>query len=158
MAVHSGAFRGRAMVRPMRFGAFIPQGWRHDLVGIDRSEHWATMTRVAATIEETGYESGWVYDHLHPVPEPTQEPVYEAPAVFVVAGVVARTSQRYGQRALRYVLIEAGHVGQNLLLQAVALGLGGVPIGAFYDEDVRAVLGLPADNQVLYIIPVGHPR
>ncbi len=56
----------------------MPQGWRLDLVGIDRSEHWETMTRVARRIEESGFESLWVYDHFHTTPQPTQEATYEA--------------------------------------------------------------------------------
>ena len=62
----------------MRYGAFIPHGWRLDLVGIDRSEQWPTMLGVARTIEALGYESAWVYDHFHTVPVPTQESSYEA--------------------------------------------------------------------------------
>ncbi len=62
----------------MRYGAFIPQGWRLDLVGIDRVEQWPTMLGVARTIESLGYESAWVYDHFHTVPVPTQESSYEA--------------------------------------------------------------------------------
>jgi F420-dependent oxidoreductase-like protein len=62
----------------MRYGAFIPQGWRLDLVGIDRSEQWPTMLGVARTIEVLGYESAWVFDHFHTVPVPTQESSYEA--------------------------------------------------------------------------------
>jgi F420-dependent oxidoreductase-like protein len=62
----------------MRYGAFIPQGWRLDLVGIDRSAQWPTMLGVAKTIESLGYESAWVFDHFHTVPVPTQESSYEA--------------------------------------------------------------------------------
>jgi SagB-type dehydrogenase family enzyme len=58
-----------------------------------------------------------------------QEAVRDAPAVFGVTAVVARTASKYGDRATRYVHLEAGHAAQSLLLQAVALGLGGVPIG-----------------------------
>ena len=86
-----------------------------------------------------------------------QEAVRQAPAVLVVCGVFARTEERYGDRATRYVHLEAGHVGQSLLLQAVALGLGGVPIGAFDDDAVRTLLGLPSDHEPLYLIPIGHP-
>ncbi len=53
--------------------------------------------------------------------------------------------------------LEAGHAAQNLLLQAVSLGLAAVPIGAFHDDEVQRVLGLPNDHQPLYLIPVGHP-
>ena len=86
-----------------------------------------------------------------------QSAIHDAPAVFVIAAVYARTAGKYGDRAERYVKLEAGHAGQNILLQAVALGLGGVPIGAFHDDQVQRVLGLPADHEPLYLIPVGHP-
>ncbi|MDH7487044.1 MAG: SagB/ThcOx family dehydrogenase [Anaerolineae bacterium] len=87
----------------------------------------------------------------------SQGAVCQAPAVFVVTAVYARTAAKYGERAERYVRLEAGHAAQNLLLQAVALDLGAVPIGAFYDDQVQAALGLPADHQPLYLIPVGRP-
>ncbi len=87
-----------------------------------------------------------------------QSAVAEAPAVFVVTAVLARTAAKYGSRAERYVTLDAGHAAENLLLQAVALGLGGVSIGAFDDARVREVLGLPRGQQPLYLIPVGHPR
>ena len=82
-----------------------------------------------------------------------------APAVFVITGVHERTAIKYGQRRTpRYVQMEAGHAAQNLLLQAVALGLGAVPVGAFYDDSVREVLSLSGAETPLYLIPVGHPR
>lgn len=80
----------------MRFGAFVPQGWRLDLAGIDQSDHWDVMKSVAATIEATGYESLWVYDHFHTVPVPSQEATYEAWTMMAaLAGVT--TSVRLGQ-------------------------------------------------------------
>jgi nitroreductase len=54
--------------------------------------------------------------------------------------------------------MEVGHSAQNLLLEAVALGLGGVVIGSFDDREVERVLSLPAEQKLLYLIPVGHPR
>lgn len=62
----------------MRYGAFIPQGWRLDLVGIDRSDQWPTMLGVTKKVEALGYESAWVFDHFHTVPIPTQESTYDA--------------------------------------------------------------------------------
>ena len=86
-----------------------------------------------------------------------QGSVRTAPLVMVVAGVYARTATRYGDRAERYVHMEVGHLGQNVHLQAEAMGLGSVPIGAFDDGDVSACLELPGDHAPLYLIPVGHP-
>jgi SagB-type dehydrogenase family enzyme len=87
-----------------------------------------------------------------------QQFIAQAPAVFVIAGVYERTARRYGDRAPRYVHIEVGHAGQNICLQAVALGLGSVTVGAFRDPEVKRVVGLADDESPLYIIPVGRPR
>jgi SagB-type dehydrogenase family enzyme len=87
-----------------------------------------------------------------------QEAVRDAPLDIVICAVPERTRVRYGARAERYVLIESGHAAQNIHLQAVALGLGSVSIGAFDDEDVARLLGLPRAERPLYIIPVGHPQ
>lgn len=87
-----------------------------------------------------------------------QEPVGAAPLVVAVVAVPARTAARYGSRARRYVDLEAGHAAQNLLLQAVALDLAAVPIGAFDDDAVAKILTLPAGHEPRYLIPVGHPR
>jgi SagB-type dehydrogenase family enzyme len=84
-----------------------------------------------------------------------QDCVQKAPAIFVIAAVYERTARKYGNRAERYVKMEAGHAGQNLLLQAVSLGLEAVPIGAFQDEKVKQVLNLPSNHEPLYLIPVG---
>lgn len=86
-----------------------------------------------------------------------QEWLADAGAVIVLTGVVARTAERYGDRAERYVLLEAGHAAQNVLLQATALGLVGVPVGAFDDQQVQQVLGLPDDHEPLYLLPIGFP-
>jgi SagB-type dehydrogenase family enzyme len=88
-----------------------------------------------------------------------QDPVRQAPAVFVVTAVYERTEKKYGtDRGPRYVHLEAGHAAQNLLLQATALGFGAVPIGAFHDQEVCEALGLPSDHSPLYLVPVGHPH
>ena len=87
-----------------------------------------------------------------------QDSVGEAPATFAITGVVSRTRVKYGPRAERYVMIEVGHAAQNLLLQAVAMDLGAVPIGAFHDQQVSEILSLPAGEIPLYLIPVGVAR
>lgn len=86
-----------------------------------------------------------------------QQAVGAAPLIIAIVVVPARTATKYGDRAGRYVDLEAGHAAQNLLLQAVALDLGAVPIGAFADDEVARVLTLPEGHEPRYLIPVGHP-
>jgi SagB-type dehydrogenase family enzyme len=87
-----------------------------------------------------------------------QQCIRESSAVVVIAAVYKRIEQKYGRRGERYVKVEAGHAAQNILLQAVSQGIGALPVGAFYDEDVRKVLSLPSDHEPLYLIPLGHTR
>jgi len=84
-----------------------------------------------------------------------QEYIYEPPVDIVICAVYERTMQRYGSRGERYVHTEVGHAGQNIYLQATALGLGTVAIGAFHDEAVREALRLDKQFRPLYIMPVG---
>lgn len=81
-----------------------------------------------------------------------------APVDIVICALYTRTSYRYGRRGERYVHMEVGHVGQNIHLQAVALGLATVEVGAFDDEDVRKVLDVEEQIKPLYIMPIGKPR
>jgi len=82
-----------------------------------------------------------------------QEMIEEAPVNIIIAADYGRTTGHYGQRGNRYVHMEVGHVGQNVSLQAIALSLGTVMIGAFEDKEVKEVLGIK--EEPLYIIPVG---
>ena len=72
----------------------------------------------------------------------------------VIAADYGRTTGHYGQRGIRYVHMEVGHVGQNISLQANALNLGTVMIGAFEDGEIKEILGMREDP--LYIIPAGR--
>ena len=83
--------------------------------------------------------------------------ISDAGLVVIVTAVFERTAMRYGDRAVRYVHMEAGHCAQNIHLEAVALGLGSVPVGAFRDGELSNVLKLDREEP-LYIIPVGHQR
>jgi len=74
----------------------------------------------------------------------------------VFTAVYQRTTRKYGDRGIRYVHMEAGHTAQNVCLQATAMGLGAVTIGAFHDEQISSLLNLPSDEVPLYIIPVGR--
>jgi len=83
-----------------------------------------------------------------------QEMIEKAPLDIVITALYQRTTSRYGDRGRRYVYMEAGHVGENIYLQAEALGLGTVAVGAFYDDRVKRLMGI--DEEVLYIMPVGR--
>ena len=87
-----------------------------------------------------------------------QSCVETAAAAIALAGVYERTTGVYGRRGIRYVDNEIGHAAQNVHLQAVALGFGTVPVGAFDDEAVARALGLSGGEKPLYLIPVGRPR
>ena len=82
--------------------------------------------------------------------------VKAAAAVVVITAVFDRTTGKYGERGVRYVHMEVGHVAQNLFLQAGALGLATVVVGAFEDDAVARVLKLPTDVQPLMLLPVAR--
>lgn len=85
-----------------------------------------------------------------------QMPVRKAPMTVVITAVFQRTTDKYGERGIRYVYLEAGHAAQNLCLQAVSLGLGTVVIGAFRDKEVSTVMKIQGKAYPLYVIPVGR--
>lgn len=80
-----------------------------------------------------------------------------APAVFVFTAVYERTCREYGGRGRMYVHMDVGHAAQNLLLQADALGLAGVPVAAFDPRALAEVLGSPREEEPVYLVPIGHP-
>jgi SagB-type dehydrogenase family enzyme len=111
---------------------FIPKG--HELVKISEGDRRSELCQAALN----------------------QKSVEQAVAVIVIAAVYERTMVKYGDRGIQYVHMEVGSAAQNVYLQAASLDLGTVFIGAFYDEDVKAVVGLPDDEQPLGIMPVGR--
>jgi SagB-type dehydrogenase family enzyme len=112
-----------------------------------RHEHRLVMRREGeflAPLQQAGLGQEWIGD---------------AAVTLVVTAVDSRTTDRYGQRGReRYVPMEAGHVGQNLYLQAEGRGLATVSIGAFRDREVRDVLGVADDHRPLSLFPVGKRR
>jgi len=86
-----------------------------------------------------------------------QRMIQEAPISLVFMGIYQRTTSRYGKRGeVRYLPMDVGGSGQNVSLQAEAMGLGTVIIGAFSDEAVKKVMGIK-DGEPLYIMPIGRP-
>ena len=113
---------------------YRPQG--HDLIPVVQGDRRAKLAAAAL-------EQDWLND---------------APATIVIAAVYERTVRKYKQRAERYVHMEVGHVAQNVHLQAVALELGTVVVGAFDDAEVKRVLTLAANEEPLCLMPAGKPR
>jgi SagB-type dehydrogenase family enzyme len=86
------------------------------------------------------------------------QPCMAAPCVVAMAAVVERIAAKYPEVADICTKLEVGHAAQNLLLQVTALGLVAVPVAAFDPPRLRTILRLPPDQEVMYLIPVGHPR
>jgi SagB-type dehydrogenase family enzyme len=86
----------------------------------------------------------------------SQDFLGRAPLVIVMSADVGKTTLYYGKRGMRYVHMDVGHVGQNVYLMAQALGLGTCAVGAFQDERIAAVLGLPKALFPFYLMPVGR--
>lgn len=87
-----------------------------------------------------------------------QGSVGSAAADIIICAEYERVGTKYGERGVRYTHIEVGHAAENILLQAVALGLASVPIGAFNDKAVSQLLSLPESEVPLYIIAIGYKR
>jgi SagB-type dehydrogenase family enzyme len=78
-------------------------------------------------------------------------------AVVIITGIQKRSALKYGERSYRFLLLEAGHVGQNLCLSACALDLGGVVLGGFMDDDVNQVIGVDGVSEMaIYACGIGH--
>jgi SagB-type dehydrogenase family enzyme len=87
-----------------------------------------------------------------------QEMCGEAAAVFIWTAIFARCKWKYGQRAYRYIYLDAGHIAQNLALAAVSLDLGSCQIGALFDDEVNKLLDLDGIKEsVVYMSVVGVP-
>jgi SagB-type dehydrogenase family enzyme len=85
-----------------------------------------------------------------------QDCVRDAAAILVFTAVERRSTRKYGARGVRYIHMEVGHAAQNAFLQATALGLGAVVVGAFDDRAAKLLIGLPAEEEPLYLVPFGR--
>jgi SagB-type dehydrogenase family enzyme len=87
-----------------------------------------------------------------------QRSIADAPATLLFCTVNERIESKYGKRGIRYGLMEIGHAAQNVCLQAIALGMGTVVIGAFRDDKVKSVAHLAENEQPAYLVPVGRQQ
>jgi F420-dependent oxidoreductase-like protein len=123
----------------MRFGLFIPQGWRMDLVGIEPEKQWAVMRDLAAHADDGAWDSLWVYDHFHTVPMPTGEATHEAWSL--MAAYAATTSRvKLGQMctAMSYrnpvYLAKVAATADIISGGRIQMGIG----GGWYEHEWRA--------------------
>jgi len=123
----------------MRFGLFIPQGWRMDLVGIEPAQHWAVMRDLATYADTSAWDSLWVYDHFHTVPVPTDEATHEAWSL--MAAYAATTSRiKLGQMctAMSYrnpvYLAKVAATADIISGGRIQMGIG----GGWYEHEWRA--------------------
>ncbi len=135
----------------MRFGLFIPQGWRLDLVGIPVAEHWPVMRGLAQYADDSAWDSLWVYDHFHTVPMPTDEATHEAWTL--MAAFAATTSRiKLGQMctAMSYrnpvYLAKVAATADVISGGRVQMGIG----GGWYEHEWRAYgYGFPSAGERL---------
>ena len=86
-----------------------------------------------------------------------QQVVQNSPCSFVIAGSIKKIEAKYRGRGEKFTYLEAGHIAQNIHLQAVALGLGSVPVGGFDPKSVAAICKLPEGLEALYLVCAGNP-
>jgi F420-dependent oxidoreductase-like protein len=141
----------------MRFGIFVPQGWRMDLAGIPASEQWATMRDLAQAADAGPFESIWVYDHFHTVPVPSEEATHEAwslMAAFAAATSRVRLGQMctcMGYRNPAYLAKVAATI-DVISGGRVEMGIG----GGWYEHEWRAYgYGFPGAGDRLGMLDEG---
>ena len=82
--------------------------------------------------------------------------IVSASVVFIWSAMLRRTMSKYGHRGIRYIFMDSGHICQNLLLAAEAMGLSSCPVAALYENELNSLLGLDGEEEtVIYIAPVG---
>ncbi|MTD16997.1 TIGR03560 family F420-dependent LLM class oxidoreductase [Nakamurella sp. YIM 132087] len=141
----------------MRFGHFVPQGWRLDLAGIDPAEHWRTMSALALRADAGPWESIWVYDHFHTVPVPTDDATHEAWTLMSAFGAITQrvrlgqmcTCMAYRNPAyLAKVAATVDHVSGG----RVEMGIG----AGWYEHEWRAYgYGFPSAGDRLRALDEG---
>ncbi len=141
----------------MRFGLFVPQGWRLDLVGIEPAQQWAAMSGVAALADAGPWESLWVYDHFHTVPAPTDQATHEAWAL--MAAFAASTSRvRLGQMCTCMAYRNPMYLAKvAATVDAISGGRTEMGIGAgWYEHEWRAYgYGFPSAGERLAMLNEG---
>jgi F420-dependent oxidoreductase-like protein len=141
----------------MRFGFFIPQGWRLDLAGIDSAKHWEVMRSLAQHADQGPWESVWVYDHFHTVPVPTDEATHEAWTLMAALGA-ATQRVRLGQMCTCMAYRNPAYLAKvAATVDIVSGGRTEMGIGAgWYEHEWRAYgYGFPGPAERLGMLDEG---
>jgi SagB-type dehydrogenase family enzyme len=123
----------------------------HDVVGVEPGiYHYAVREHELELLQVGDFRTAVMLAGLG------QSFLGQANVCFILSAILQRTRWRYRERTYRYVMLEAGHIGQNLYLAATSMGLGACAVGAFLDDDFNKLLGLDGKKEaVLYVISVG---
>jgi F420-dependent oxidoreductase-like protein len=141
----------------MRFGVFVPQGWRLDLTGIDPAAQWAAMLDVARAADDGPFESIWVYDHFHTTPVPTDEATHEAWSLMAAFGA-ATSRVRLGQMCTCIGYRNPAYLAKvAATIDIVSGGRVEMGIGAgWYEHEWRAYgYGFPSAGQRIAMLDEG---
>ncbi|NEE00320.1 LLM class F420-dependent oxidoreductase [Phytoactinopolyspora halotolerans] len=141
----------------MRFGLFVPQGWRLDLVGIPTEQHWDAMLGVAQHADAGPWESVWVYDHFHTTPAPTDEATHEAWTLMAALGA-ATERVRLGQMCTCMAYRNPAYLAKvAATVDAISAGRTEMGIGAgWYEHEWRAYgYGFPRAGERLAMLDEG---
>lgn len=84
--------------------------------------------------------------------------VEKAPATIIIAAVYERLENKYTEKGIPYAHLEAGHAGQNIYLQAVAMNLGTCAVASFVPSDIKKLVNMPINEEPVYLFPVGEPE
>ncbi len=83
----------------------------------------------------------------------------KCPVVFVWTAVIRRCASKYTNRAMRYIMLDAGHICQNLVIACACLDLGACPVAAFFDDEANALIEVDGkEESVIYLASAGHPK
>jgi SagB-type dehydrogenase family enzyme len=127
---------GRDGVAPIEAGVYHYEPAEHRLSVVARGDRRSPVAR-------TCLSQMWMAD---------------APLTIVITAEYGRAAAKYGKRGIRYALIEAGHIAQNVFLQTQALGLAAGIVGAFHDRELITVLNIPSSHEPILLMPVGRRK
>jgi len=99
-------------------------------------------------------KSGPIFEAIQKV-SLDQDFITQANLLILMVYDPAIIESEYGESAYKYAAFECGHIAQNIMLMATSLGLGSVPVGAFEERPLAAIIGVPEGKEVMYYVAIG---